>query len=127
MRVTYELCADESICVTLYFRLITSDLFNLVVLNEQSAEYFTLFQDSNGVSLSKENIGAWSRVNSESSSFCYPFKGVSFTLRSKVGVDLFRGWELIPGSHSWAGLDYCFEPRKKFEYKIRLIQSTCRM
>ena len=119
--VIYELCDEDSIHITLLFGLSMFELLNLVVLNEQGAEYFKIFQDSNDLSLTGMEIGAWKRVTAEESYFVYPDKNISFRLQNRDDAELFRGWEMVHESHSWAGLDYSFKPRKKFEYKIKFI------
>jgi hypothetical protein len=99
-------------------RLYKENLEEVVILNEQGANQFPLYSDSDGVSLSKEKIGAWDIVEADSAKLINE-NGISYSQQKLDRASLIRGWEKIENRHSWSGLNYIIKPGlNNFRYKI---------
>ena len=93
----------------------------LVVMNEQGANWFDTYQDSNGLVLKKEKIGSWNQIEANYASFVDPVDGLMFTLKRVEGARMFRGRELVTDSLAWSGLACVLPPgTEKFGYSIEL-------
>jgi hypothetical protein len=86
----------------------------VVVMNEQGANYFDTYADSNGVYLQGEAIGSWELVTAERASFISRLCGVAFTLPQIERARLFRGRELVGSRLAWAGFGYSFSPPLRY-------------
>jgi hypothetical protein len=90
-------------------------------LNEQGASFFRKYNDTEGLRLFDEKIGAWQMVSAEEASFSYSRENLTFSLRKMNSSKLFRGWEKTKGRFAWAGLGYSLDPRlSNFDYIIKL-------
>jgi len=119
VRVSY-LISDSNIDVELRFPRI-GDCTELIVLNEQGANWFDTYQDSNGLILKGERIGSWNQIEANHASFVDPVDGLMFTLKRAEGARMYRGRELADGSLAWSGLAYVLPPwTEKFIYSIEL-------
>jgi len=97
------------------------NLQQVVVLNEQGAQFFRCYRDSAGQSLWDGEIGVWSIVNAETASMFAPQIRLSFTLNKMRDAVLRRGRESAAGYLDWAGLDYELPPcTRRFSYGITL-------
>jgi len=97
------------------------NLQQVVVLNEQGAQFFRNYRDSAGRSLWDGEIGVWSIVDAKTASMFAPRIGLSFTLNKMGGSVLRRGREVAVGYLDWAGLDYELPPcTRRFSYGITL-------
>ena len=93
----------------------------LIVLNEQGANWFDIYQDSDGLILKGDRIGSWNRIKATYASFRDQEDGLAFTLKRVEGARMFRGRELVTGSLAWSGLAYVLPPlTEKFAYSIEL-------
>lgn len=93
----------------------------ILVLNEQGSSFFRVYSDSSGLKLVDHRIGAWDEVHASEASLSSLDGGILFTLRKVDGATLFRGWERVRGSISWAGLSYSIGiSRPVFSYTIYL-------
>lgn len=93
----------------------------VVIMNEQSANYFLNYRDSSGISLSKDKIGCWDQVTAESAWFDSYTPRVKFILENRIGTTLYRGLELVDDRLAWAGFGYSFHPSKeRMSYELRI-------
>ncbi len=93
----------------------------IIVMNEQGANYFNRYQDTGGTSLCGKQIGAWDEVTAEKGAFICDTHRVAFTLERMEGARLFRGRELVGSRLAWAGFGYSISrPLKKFNYDIQI-------
>jgi hypothetical protein len=94
----------------------------MAVMNEQGAESFDRYIDSEGMDLSGEEIGSWERTGADWGEFIDTGHGLSFRLWKTEGANLFRGREAIPGRLAWAGLAHVVSmpEGKDLEYKIEV-------
>jgi hypothetical protein len=93
----------------------------IFMMNELGANFFDLYNDSDGSELKKESIGTWGEVSAREATFSDSSRGISFTLWNADGAKMFRGRELVPGKLAWAGLSYQL-PRyvTSFSYLIKI-------
>jgi len=93
----------------------------ILFLNEQGSTFFRKYVDSDGLTLSDQDIGAWAIVEAEEASLSDFAGSLTFTLRKVKAAQLFRGWESTRGRFSWAGLSYSLRPETvAFDYVIKL-------
>lgn len=97
-------------------------LRKIFLLNEQSAQYFNKYCDSDNIVLHGEKIGAWERVTADWASVSNSNEGIGFRLRQVNGAVLRRGREFLNGVLDWVGLDYEVDAKKTcFEYDIEIL------
>jgi hypothetical protein len=102
-------------------RLQKENLTEIVVMNEQGARSFDMYQDSRGLYLRGDEIGTWDEVIAEEASFISVKHHLSFTLRQVEGARLFRGREHIGSRLAWSGFGYSLPANEeKFCYEVRL-------
>jgi hypothetical protein len=119
VRASY-LIRDSRIDVELRFPRI-GGCTELIVLNEQGANWFNTYKDSNGLVLKGEKIGSWNKIEANYASFVDPVDGLVFTLKRVEGARMFRGRELATDSLAWSGLAYVLPSwTEKFAYSIEL-------
>ena len=117
VRVTY-LITGSRIDIELKFPLVDG-CTELIVLNEQGANCFDTYKDTDRRILSGKEIGSWDEANANYASFIDPLDKLSFTLKRVEGARMFRGRELAAGRLSWSGLAYVLPPqREEFAYSI---------
>ena len=119
--VNYEI-RPEVINVTADFSdLILDGCAELLVLNEQGANTFDKYNDTNGLKLAGAKIGGWDLVTAKQAFMLSSEKQVSFCLLKTHRATLFRGWENTKRRFSWAGLNYSLQPNQgNFSYSIDL-------
>ncbi len=122
--VTYQ-CYRNLVKIHVDFTELEKDgCREILVLNEQGATRFCEYSDSNGLLLSLNQIGPWTKVAARSASFSDCNNGVSFTLSNLENAFLFRGREQIKDRFSWAGMTYTLKPGiSDFSYAITLALS----
>ena len=119
VRASY-LIRDSRIDVELRFPKV-SGCTELIVLNEQGANWFDTYQDSDGLILKGDGIGSWNQIEANYASFVDLLDGLVFTLRRLEGSRMFRGRELETDGLAWSGLAYVLPPwTEKFAYSIEL-------
>ncbi len=119
IRASY-LISDSRIDVELSFPDI-GGCTELIVLNEQGANWFDTYRDSDGLVLKGERIGSWNQIEADYASFIDPADGLEFTLKRIEGARMFRGREFANGSLAWSGLAYVLPPwTEKIAYSIEL-------
>lgn len=102
-----------------------TDISEIIVMNEQGAHYFDLYQDTDGVSARGSEIGCWDQVLAEKASFISSRYQISFSLPQVNGANLYRGRELIGTRLAWSGFGYSFPPTlDHFSYEITVKGST---
>jgi hypothetical protein len=93
----------------------------IIILNEQGANWFDTYKDSDGLILKGEKIGSWNQIEANYASFLDPTDGLMFSLKRVDGSRMFRGRELLAGSLAWSGLAYVLPPKtEEFAYSIEL-------
>jgi hypothetical protein len=93
----------------------------VVVMNEQGANHFDSYKDSDELFLEKDAIGSWDEVFSDRASFIDSKNGLYFALTRVEDARMMRGRELLSDRLAWAGLAYVVNPgTKRFSYTIRL-------
>jgi hypothetical protein len=91
----------------------------IIVMNEQGARHFDQYQDSDGLSQLRNEIGCWDPVLAPEASFIDNFHQVSFSLPQVNGARLYRGRELVDNRLAWSGFGYSFSPAlDHFSYEI---------
>lgn len=121
--VSYRILPDEIVVrVDLSEFNRTLGKAKLFLLNEQGASFFSQYRDGSGLSLEREKIGAWAKVKADQASFLTDDGTARFCLGRPQGVELYRGWELLPEALAWAGLIYDLSSYEKrlFTYTISL-------
>jgi hypothetical protein len=116
--INYQ-CQPNSIKVNVDLSdLDVADCAEFLVLNEQGANKFRKYQDTE-TALHGCNIGAWETVAAKEASLIND--SVAFTVEKCVEATLFRGWERTKNRFCWAGLSYSLKPNTKaFNYTIKL-------
>jgi hypothetical protein len=91
----------------------------IVVMNELGAHHFDQYQDSNGISQVRNEIGCWDQVLAAEAWFINRTHQISFSLPQVDGARLYRGRELIGTRLAWSGFGYSFSPSlDHFSYEI---------
>jgi hypothetical protein len=85
----------------------------VILMNEQGANYFDLYADSDGALLSGREICAWAPVAAARARFIDAAHDVGFAARKAPGARLYRGRELAPGRLAWAGFAYRVLPGRE--------------
>jgi hypothetical protein len=100
----------------------TGEKAKLFLLNEQGASFFSQYQDTSGLSLKRERIGGWAKVKAHQACFLTEDGSARFCLEKLDSVELYRGWEFLPGSLAWAGLIHDLSKFREpvFTYSISL-------
>jgi hypothetical protein len=92
-----------------------------IVMNEQGATFFNMYQDSSGLCLVGEKIGCWDEVTASEGSFVSLSQRIAFKVRQVEGARLYRGRELVGSRLVWAGFGYSFLPSiKEFHYQLEI-------
>ena len=95
----------------------------ILVLNEQGANFFRKYMDTSNLELFDRGIGAWDMVEAKEASLCNLEETFGFSLEKKEGVKLYRGWESVDNGISWTGFCYSLPPKtSNFDYTIRLMR-----
>ena len=93
----------------------------IIVMNEQGADCFSVYADSDGAFLSGNAVQTWARVHAAQAAFRDPRRGVEFSLSQVSGAKLLRGRERVPGRLSWSGFAYVAPPPcGGFSYSVRM-------
>lgn len=93
----------------------------VIVMNEQGANYFNTYRDSDGLILQGGDIGSWDETHAKEASFVNPADKIAFTLKRAEGSKMFRGRELTAKRLAWSGLAYVLPPQtNSFDYSITI-------
>ena len=93
----------------------------VVLMNEQGANYFDCYQDSNGKFIKGKDIGAWDEVTAKTAAFLCLAHKVSFSLEQVKGAKLFSGRELVGSRLAWSGFGYSIPmTANKFNYQVKI-------
>jgi hypothetical protein len=93
----------------------------ILILNEQGAEVFRRYSDSEGVVLYDRQIGGWAKVTAKNAAFSDTGRCVSFSVENEEAASLYRGWERVKDRFSWAGVTFGLSPvTSSFNYKINI-------
>lgn len=91
------------------------------IMNEQGANHFDRYCDSNGLFLKGNAIGTWDEIFADEASFIDSGDNIVFTLKQVKGARMFRGRELVEGRLAWSGLAYGLpQDINNFAYEIRI-------
>ncbi len=100
-RIHIELKSVESI---------PDGITEIILMNEQGAQHFDQYQDSDGRVKQGDQIGCWDEVSTQSAAFMSSSPRISFSLPQVKGAKLFLGRELIGTRLAWSGFGYTFPP-----------------
>lgn len=93
----------------------------ILLLNEQGANFFNKYSDSLGLKFVGDQIGAWEKVNAIKAYLSDKQEMLKFTLHKQRQATLFRGREQIKNRFSWSGLSYLLDAGlSEFNYVIEL-------
>jgi hypothetical protein len=93
----------------------------IITLNEQGANYFDRYSDSNGTSLYGHAIGTWDETTADEVSFIDSSNEITLTFSKVMGTRMYRGRELVRDRLAWAGLAYVVpQSMTNFAYSIRI-------
>jgi hypothetical protein len=93
----------------------------IMIMNEQGANYFDTYSDSNGTILLGNSIGSWQETSCNENSFIHAENGLAFTLTKIDGSKMFYGRELVKNRLSWSGIAYSIPPYlQNFAYYIKI-------
>jgi hypothetical protein len=123
LKITYRIDQQTGVVDVVIDRLdlSTSDITEVVVMNEQGARTFDQFVDSAGNSLVGKEIGCWDEISACEASFISSSHAVAFSLEQVAGAKLYRGRELIDSRLSWAGFGYSFPAQfDQFRYQVKI-------
>jgi hypothetical protein len=123
VKITYTIQTQTgSIKVNVDIANLSRDLITEVVLmNEQGANYFDRYQDSNGEYLKGKDINAWQEVSAGCAAFLCVAKKVAFSLKQIEGAKLFRGRELVMTRLAWSGFGYSIPlSANEFTYEVKI-------
>lgn len=99
----------------------------IVLLNEQGANFFRRYSDSNGQILRDGEVGAWTLVGADQAELSNAEGTLSFSLKNTRKATLFRGREKIRDRYSWVGLSYSLPSTSRFfKYKVLLKTGSLR-
>jgi hypothetical protein len=100
---------------------IPDGITEIILMNEQGAHHFDLYQDAEGVMLHDDEIGCWNEVTAARAAFMSSSKQISFSLPQVKGARLFLGRELIGSRLAWSGFGYTFPPSlNQFRYEVTI-------
>lgn len=93
----------------------------IIVANEQGANHFDLYRDSDGLFLRGKEIGSWNETLADTAFLVGSRDGISFSIDKIGGARLFRGRELALNRLAWAGLNYVLPGHTaNFAYDIKV-------
>jgi hypothetical protein len=118
VKTEYEIQKNGTINVVMSFYCNTENLEELIILNEQGADWFYTYKDSDGLILKGREIGAWDIINADSAKLECKSLMTYFSTNKAMNSKFIRGWEKIDGSLSWAGLNFITPYTPRFEYTI---------
>lgn len=78
----------------------------ITIANEQGADHFGLYRDSNGLTLKGKEIGTWDESFAQQSSLVNSGDGMSFSINEVREARIFRGREVLTNRLAWSGLNY---------------------
>jgi hypothetical protein len=120
--VEYSISADGMIHVSADLSRVKKDgCTEVMIMNEQGANHFDTYCDSNGTILAGNTIGSWQETHSDEVSFIDSLHDLAFILSRVSGSRMFYGRELVGNRLGWSGLAYSLTPHKQyFAYDIRI-------
>ncbi len=93
----------------------------IIIANEQGANHFNLYRDSNEVTLRGKQIGTWDETLAHRVSLVDWHDGISFSINAVRGARIFRGRELVANRLAWSGLNYVLPgSTTSFSYDIKI-------
>ncbi len=118
--VTYRVCLDRIHVNCDMTKLDKSGCKSIFILNEQGSSFFKNYNDSDGVHLVDDEIGAWDKVKAKKACLFDLGSSFSFCLKNTNNVAMWRGRETQDDT-DWAGLIYEIPPSfDYFDYDIFL-------
>lgn len=101
--------------------VVNEAITEMVVMNEQGANAFKRYRDSDGSDLQGEQIGCWDEVKAAQATFISDQYQIAYTLEQVEGARLFRGRELIGSRLAWSGFGYSYPAGvKRFECTLKI-------
>ena len=120
--VEYNISANGLIRVSADLRRIRKEgCTEVIIMNEQGANYFDTYFDSNGTILAGNKIGSWIETSSDEASFKNSHNNIIFTLSRVRDSRMFYGREFVPNRLAWSGITYSISPLiSNFAYDISI-------
>ena len=120
--IKYTITSDGMIHVRADLSRIKKEIFTeVMIMNEQGANFFDTYCDSKGTILSGDEIGSWQETPCDEVSFIHSRNDLAFTLSKIDGSKMFYGRELVGNRLSWSGIAYLISPNiQDFAYDIRI-------
>ena len=119
--VTYQI-NDNCIFVTVdSTKLDKTDCEEICIMNEQGADFFRKYNDTDGHKLIGDQIPSWEKMQAKSAKFSDIQDRLSFEVENVSGTSLYFGREKFKGHLAWAGFAYSIPPAMGiFSYTIKL-------
>ncbi len=119
--VTYRIY-DNLINITVdTSELDKNNCVEICIMNEQGADFFRKYSDSDGLIFIGNKIPSWQKVLAERARFSDIDEKMSFELMKLPNADLYLGRELFKGHLAWTGFAYCIPPSiDSFGYNIKI-------
>ncbi len=122
--VNYKIYKDRIHIVVDSTALDKNNCEEICIMNEQGADFFRKYYDTDRNILIDDEIGSWEKVNTKSAFFSDLEDRTAFCLFNISDANLFRGREKFKGHLAWAGLAYLISPKTDiFEYDIKIISN----
>jgi hypothetical protein len=128
--VQYDICEDGVIDITVDLTALAKDWTRAYLMNEQGANHFVRYTDSNGNDLQSKDIGIWQQVDGTTQWACFSRERGDLVFcvepanASLVHYGRERYWQRNwRGLYylSWAGVDLQIDaPREVHRYRITL-------
>jgi len=108
------ICVDSS-------NLDKTNCKEICIMNEQGADFFREYGDTDENVLTDDQISSWEEVKAREAWFSDLNHRVSFALLNMSGANLYRGREKFDGHLAWTGFAYSIPPTAdRFEYRLNL-------
>jgi hypothetical protein len=100
---------------------IPGSINEIIMMNEQGAHHFDMYEEANGELKHGKQIGCWDEVAAQNAAFISSRQRISFSLPQVKGSKLYSGRELIGTRLAWSGFGYSLPPNlEHFSYEISL-------
>jgi hypothetical protein len=108
------ICVDSS-------NLDKTNCKEICIMNEQGADFFREYGDTDENLLTDDQISSWEEVKAREAWFSDLNHRVSFALLNMSGANLYRGREKFDGHLAWTVFSYSIPPTAdRFEYRLNL-------
>jgi hypothetical protein len=120
--VNYQILDDSILVRVDSTKLDKTDCEEICIMNEQGADFFRKYTDTDGVLLIDDQIPSWEKIQAKEARFSDTQDNIGFGLSNISGVSLYRGRERFDGHLAWTGFAYSVPPEMDvFEYTIKIL------